>query len=174
MNLKLALATLGVSVLAVSAAHAQVSIDPTSLVFSSLGGGIFTLDGTITLTPPPQPQNPRTFFVSDPNVTYSNGADYTETYPLFDLGLLPLVLSDNQNVGDFSFNTTLIEITAGPSAGATNGTVRYAFYDTDPTVGQPTPLGFATANFSIVPEPGTIALLVGMGVAGLAIRRRRK
>jgi|GEM_PF-4794680 len=191
MNIKLALATIGVSLLAISAANAQTVIftpgTPTAVV-GEFGPGTIGLSAELAI----QGAGTGEIFVSDANLAFGNDTGYTVfSDTLIDLGLLPLKFSNavdenNVPIDLFSYNGGLQILSYDNTAQSTDVVLTYQLFNQDPfgidpTTGLfPTPVGTASGTFrivlpgTVVPEPGTIALLVGMGVAGLAIRRRRK
>lgn len=178
MNLKLALATIGVSILGVTSAFAQgvpglsIVIDPQN----ESTPGILDYNANFTYTGAGS-----IFVVPNGLASFAPSAGYTEDATGLLLGLYPLQLGD---LGGGIVTGTINEIVFALNYDGTaqNATGEYGFniYSADPfDPNTPAPT-LVTAPFAArvpgaaVPEPGTVALLVGMGVAGVAIRRRRK
>jgi len=181
MNLKLALATIGVSILSATSAFAQsypgltIAFDPqqenvpgildynANFTYNNALGGLATI-----------------FVVPNGLASLSPGGGYTDDATGIALGLYPLTLGDlGGGVTTGTINEVVFSLNFDGTAVDAAGTYDFFVYDGDPFAnGQiiaTVPAGFlADVPGVVVPEPGTIALLVGMGVAGLAIRRRRK
>jgi hypothetical protein len=77
------------------------------------------------------------------------------------------------NVSDFNFVASISNATASTTINLTGGPFRYLLVQ-DATAGGPSTDGFDVnaVGVSPVPEPGTL-LLIGSGLAGLALYRRR-
>jgi hypothetical protein len=185
MKLKMALATLGLSLMATAAFAQGVPVtlvaDPTTYTLGAAPGivditGIFTYTGATT---------GGDVFAVPQGFNLANGAGYSDPgpanggfFPLIDLGLVPLQLGPSSGTGAFqSFSGPILSLAFDGTAGATTGTVTYDIFNGDPFAGG-TDIGDVTASFTIgavVPEPGTVALLVGGLVGGsVMLRRRRK
>lgn len=190
MKLKMALATLGLSLVAVSA-FAQgtplvtLTIEPNAPLPAA--PGIADISGTFNYDFLGNPNGPVVFLLPL-NYSLTNGTGYTAPsaaqgglFPLIELNLLPIVLGPSFPPNNQSFFGPVLALAYDGTAGITGGTVNYELFDVDPFGADPAPaIGLVSGDFrlvppgAVVPEPGTVALLVGMGVAGLAIRRRRK
>lgn len=188
MKLKMALATLGLSLVAVSA-FAQsplvtLTIEPNAVLPAA--PGIADISGTFVYDFVNNPNGPVVFLLPN-NYSLTNGTGYSAPsaadgglFPLLDLGLLPVVLGPSVP-NNSAFFGPVLSLAYDATAGITGGTVNYDLFLTDPFGANPTErVDTVSGDFRLVPggtpvpEPGTVALLVGMGVAGLAIRRRRK
>lgn len=194
MKLKMALATLGLSLVAVSA-FAQsplvtLTIEPNAPLTAAPGFAV--VSGTFEYDFVANPAGPVVYLLPSNNpatglYNLTNGTGYSAPSaadggltPLLDLNLLPIVLGPSLP-NNSSFFGPLLQLAYDGTAGTTSGTVFYDLFNTDPFGSNPTDaIATIPGEFrlvppgTVVPEPGTIALIVGMGVAGLTLRRRRK
>lgn len=192
MNLKMALATLGLSVMAASSALAQVTpsvtlvADPAAYNLPA-APGLVDITGTFTFTG--ASTAPDVFAVPN-NFNLANGVGYNDPgpanggfFPLISAGLVPLQLGFSASTGAFtSFNGPILSLAYDGTAQSTSGTVFYDIFDSDPTVNpNAANLGSVSTTFQLniggtpVPEPGTMALLAGGLIGGsVMLRRRRK
>jgi hypothetical protein len=174
MKLKLAIATLGLSLLSVSA-FAQGGVSIVIGAQQNNAPGILDYNADFSYTGAGS-----VFIVPNGLAALTPGTGYTDTATGLSLGLFPLQLGDlgggnvtgtiNELVFSLNYDNTAVDAT---------GVYDFFVYDGDP-FGNGQVIGTVSAPFAAnigrnaVPEPGTVALLVGMGVAGIAVRRRRK
>ena len=168
MRNTLALLMTGCALLGTVAAHAQnlpvSGVTPASLTFMPGVGGVFNFMGTVT---------------NNTGVTIDSG--------------VPGLALTNPLPTDVTFDTSAFTFAFGPLAPAATYVGTLFTLNIGPAQSNPFDLRFEVQGIdaagvdvrggtgvfelrvnSAVPEPGSIALLAGMGLAGLALRRKRK
>ena len=183
MKLKMALATLGLSILGATSALAQVSFPGLTVAIDTQQlntPGILDYNASFVYDPTAIGASPNIFVVPNGIANISPLAGYTlpEDTPGLDLGIYPLQLGTGNGI--FGADELTFSLRFDNTAQNALGSYSFNVYTGDPfDPATPDPT-LVSAPFAAnvrptnVPEPGTVALLVGMGIAGVTLRRRRK